>query len=338
MLVILASVFALTLSLSPNAHAAAQNLCYGKNNYNCLAFSGYGPRTGTWADVRYPGSPNGHNCTRYAAYRLAKGGVPDQGTWGNAWEWAHRAPNAKNHTPKVGAIAYWSKEWTAANWGHSYGHVGVVEAVHRDGSVEVTWDSYGDGLAVRQRVSGHHLPTLYLHIDNAAVRRSGGNPNPPVAHNPQGYIDEVSSPEPGKVRFRGWAFDRDNTGKAIEVHAYVGGHAGDPGVDGHRLFADKSRPDVHRVHGVGNNHGFNDVRTTRKRGKQPVCIYAINIGGGGNVLLGCRTVTIATPPKPKPKPTPKPTPSPEPDPGSSLPDIDFGSLLPEIDLGSLRLS
>lgn len=292
--IVLASVLAMAVTTVPTANAAVQNLCRGQYSYECLAFSGYGATTGTWADARYPGSPNGHNCTRYAAYRLAKGGVPDQGTWGNAWEWATRAPNAKNTTPAVGAIAYWSKEWTAAHWGHSYGHVGVVEAVHANGAVEVTWDSYGDGLAVRQLVSGEHLPTLYLHIDNAAVQRSGGS-SAGGSHNPQGKIDEVTSPEAGAVRVRGWAFDRDEANRAIEVHAYIGGHAGSPGVEGHRVAANKSRPDVHTHHGVGSNHGFDQVLETNKVGRQPVCFYAINIGGGGNVHLGCPEVTIADP-------------------------------------------
>ena len=32
--------------------------------------------------------------------------------------------------------------------------------------------------------------------------------------------------------------------------------------------------------------------TTAKTGPQPVCVYAINTGGGTNLLWGCKVVTI----------------------------------------------
>ncbi|SNV63819.1 N-acetylmuramoyl-L-alanine amidase [Corynebacterium cystitidis DSM 20524] len=182
MITLVASLAVLAGLSAPQANAAVHNLCKEVGSYGCLAFSGYRPYTNTWADTRYYGGV--HNCTRYVAYRLAKGGVPDQGTWGNAYEWWHRAPGAKNNTPAVGAIAYWSSDWTSRHWGHSYGHVGVVEKVNADGSIEVTWDSYGDNINVRQVVSGNHLPTGYIHADNAAIKRSGGIVDTPPAPQP----------------------------------------------------------------------------------------------------------------------------------------------------------
>ncbi|AGP30980.1 N-acetylmuramoyl-L-alanine amidase [Corynebacterium terpenotabidum Y-11] len=282
----------LSVVAAPTASAGVTNLCRGQNDYTCLSFSGYSANTGTWADTRYPGAPNNHNCTRYVAYRLAASGVPDQGTWGNAGEWLDRAPGTKNSTPTVGAVAYWSPSWTSSHWGHSYGHVGVVEAVHSDGSVEVTWDSYSDGLAVRQRLSGADLPTNYIHVDDAAIARSGGV----ATNNPEGAFDEASSPSPGKVKVRGWAFDRDKITSSIAVHIYIGGEAGTAGAEGHNLTAKASRPDVARAHnGAGNNHGFEQTLTTAKRGKQKICAYGINVGSGDNTLLGCKSVTIKEP-------------------------------------------
>lgn len=282
---------------TPVAGATVTNLCRGQNTYNCLAFSGYSANTGTWADVRYPGAPNNHNCTRYVAYRLAKGGVPDQGTWGNAGEWINRAPGAKNNSPSVGAIAYWSPSWTASHWGHSLGHVGVVEAVNGDGSVEVTWDSYGDGFAVRQRVSGGDLPTSYIHADDAAIARSGGHtPPPPAGNNPVSNLDSVSSPDAGAVKVRGWTFDRDDVARSLDVHVYIGGEAGQPGVEGHVIKANVAREDVNNAHHVGALHGFDATISTQKVGNQKVCSYAINVGGGTtNPNIGCRQVTIKDP-------------------------------------------
>ena len=43
------------------------------------------------------------------------------------------------------------------------------------------------------------------------------------------------------------------------------------------------------------NHGFDATFAVSKSGNVPVCLCGINVGGGGNVLLGCRTVSIADP-------------------------------------------
>lgn len=119
---------------------------------------------------------------------------------------------------------------------------------------------------------------------------------PPAGSNPLGAYDEAISPTPGAVRVRGWSFDPDNRGAALPMHVYLGGQAGQAGVEGRAFTADAFRPDVAAVHaGVGDRHGLDQTFETGKRGNQPVCVYAINIGGGSNVLLGCKTVTIADP-------------------------------------------
>ncbi|MDO4631722.1 MAG: CHAP domain-containing protein, partial [Corynebacterium sp.] len=167
--------------VTQQAHVASatpkgKNLCREKNSYGCLSFSGYGERTGTWADTWYPGNKGNHNCTRYVAYRLAKGGTKDYGVaWGHASQWLHRAPGVKDKTATVGAVAYWSEQWTATHWGHSWGHVAIVEKVNIDGSIEVTWDSQNDGTVVRQIIyRGEDMPSYFIHIDDSSVRRSGG--------------------------------------------------------------------------------------------------------------------------------------------------------------------
>ena len=158
------------------ATAEPRTLCQVKGSYSCLTFSGYGERTGTWADTRYPGNNGNHSCSRYVAYRLAKGGMHDQASWGDASQWIHRAPGHKDKTPTVGAVAYWNQQWTATYWGHNEGHVGVVEKVNTDGSIEVTWDSQREGMVVRKIITrGPDMPTDFIHIDDGSIRRSGGD-------------------------------------------------------------------------------------------------------------------------------------------------------------------
>lgn len=131
---------------------------------------------------------------------------------------------------------------------------------------------------------------------NYAVARqspcSGTAGNPPI-----GGFDAVSSPEAGRVNVRGWAIDDDARTAAVTIHAYVGGQAGDPGVEGYDLGgAGTYRPDVGVAHpGAGDYHGFDTTVTTAKIGSVPVCIYAIDIGGVDNRLLGCAPVNVEDP-------------------------------------------
>jgi len=105
---------------------------------------------------------------------------------------------------------------------------------------------------------------------------------------PRGAYDLLSSPAPGSVRIRGWAFDPDSSA-AIDVHVYV---------DKKRttsLKAGTARPDVARAYGVGSNHGF-DSTIALRAGSHSVCLYALDSTGGTNPSLGCKTVVVANTP------------------------------------------
>nr|WP_249420023.1 S8 family serine peptidase [Rhabdothermincola salaria] len=100
---------------------------------------------------------------------------------------------------------------------------------------------------------------------------------------PFGSLDVVSG-GPGSVRVAGWALDPD-TAASIDVHVYVDGR-------GYPLRADRSRSDVGAAFpGYGSAHGFS-VSVPASGGSHQVCAYAINVGSGGNSLLGCRTVVV----------------------------------------------
>lgn len=120
-------------------------------------------------------------------------------------------------------------------------------------------------------------------------------------HNPEGYFDSCTGGA-GVITLSGWAFDRDDTSAALDIHVYIGGDAGIAGSEGHVIRANKVRSDVNSVTGVGGNHGFSETITTSKRGTQVVNVHAINIGGGEHTKLGTKTVNITNPPAPG-KPT-----------------------------------
>lgn len=87
----------------------------------------------------------------------------------------------------------------------------------------------------------------------------------------------------------GWAFDRLDQPRSIEVHAYVDGPDGSS--RGYPLTADLPRPDVGAVYPVaGPNHGFTSTVPVQGPGTYDVCLFAIVSLGGQP--MGCRTVHV----------------------------------------------
>lgn len=100
----------------------------------------------------------------------------------------------------------------------------------------------------------------------------------PAEHNPEGYLDSVWT-APGQLRVKGWALDRDNTNKALNVHIYIGDGAT---AEAHNIVANCYREDVGRSVGCGYYHGFDVTINTNKTGVQNVYAYGINIDKNGN--------------------------------------------------------
>ncbi len=105
--------------------------------------------------------------------------------------------------------------------------------------------------------------------------------------NPYGNIELVRF-EPGVVHVSGWALD-PNTSDPIDVHVYVG-------PNGYARRADLPRPDVESAFGHGAAHGFDLSLPPPGDGTYQVCVYAINVGIGTNVLVGCRPISTAVTP------------------------------------------
>lgn len=106
----------------------------------------------------------------------------------------------------------------------------------------------------------------------------------PVSGTPIGSFDTATAVE-GGVRFTGWAADPD-TASPITVHAYIGDA-------GNALTADATRPDLAGpLQSLGTAHGFDRTFGTVP-GTYQACTYALNVGAGANVAMGCKSVTVA---------------------------------------------
>lgn len=112
------------------------------------------------------------------------------------------------------------------------------------------------------------------------------------AHDPIGYLDSYSGGE-GLINISGWARDDDAPNTGIEIHVYIGAPAGGAGAEGHSgIYANKYRSDV-------GNHGYSATIKTNKTGNQNIYVYAINVGGGNNVLIATGSVKITPREAPK---------------------------------------
>lgn len=102
---------------------------------------------------------------------------------------------------------------------------------------------------------------------------------------PTAAVRVLGSPAPGRVRIAGWAFDRDDTARAVSVTVTVDGRSPV------RLEAAARRADVDRAYGVGPEHGFAGTLVAQ-RGERSVCVTVRGIGAGGDRSLRCRTLVV----------------------------------------------
>ena len=108
--------------------------------------------------------------------------------------------------------------------------------------------------------------------------------NVPVS--PFGSLDGVSTDSPGKVKVNGWAIDPD-TANPIDVHFYVDGRYQA------NVNANQNRSDIEVTFpSYSGNHGYSSDTSIVTSGQHTVCAYGINVGAGGNALLGCKVVDV----------------------------------------------
>jgi len=159
--------------------------------------------------------------------------------------------------------------------------------------------AWSDHQRIHQYRGGHdeRYGGVTINIDNNYVDGATvGNVAPTAANeDPLGRFDIIGSPAPGQLRVRGWALDKNTPTQPLGIRVYVGGRAGAPRALAHELgaVAGVPRPDIAaKYRSAGPNHGFDTAFATTKSGPQPVCVYALNTGGGKDRLLGCKDTAI----------------------------------------------
>jgi subtilisin family serine protease len=99
---------------------------------------------------------------------------------------------------------------------------------------------------------------------------------------PFGSLDVVRRVE-GGVEVGGWAIDPD-TSSSIDVHVYVDGRMATA------VHASVERLDVAAARPAsGSPHGFTTV-VAAPAAARTVCVYGINVDGGGNALIACGAI------------------------------------------------
>jgi|GEM_PF-2294780 len=162
-----------TGSSSSPAHATTTTLCES-TAYGCTTggYSGTDP----WGYSNYSciraSNNTKHNCTSYAAFKLAKNGVSNPGRLGNASAWddnARRYDITVNNTPAVGTIAQWDRN-----------HVAYVEAVGPDyiitteDNCSFVQNGIEHGLVTRRKkiTTGSGWPDNFIHFKDASLKAS----------------------------------------------------------------------------------------------------------------------------------------------------------------------
>jgi surface antigen len=162
----LAASFVMAVFVTDSNVAGAASGCKS-TGYACT-IDGYSATTmnNSWAAKYYGSDTKGgigsppHNCTMFAAWMLAHNGLPDPGrSWGYADQWGFTLSAETNHTPAVGAIAWYD--------GPGMGHVAYVARVNwSNRTVFLVSDNYA--VDSRGYTSNEWAPftepTGYIHV------------------------------------------------------------------------------------------------------------------------------------------------------------------------------
>ena len=178
------------------------------------------------------------------------------------------------------------------------------QTVYRTRSGGATLGSVSNNEGVIVVADNGSRAQIVYRLDNGTGYKLGWVPSSSVqapatvqqSHNPEGNFEGVSSPAANQIRVEGWAVDRDNMAESLRIHVYVGG-PWNSGAESCEIVANKSRPDVKNYfarQGVqaGEFYGFNNLINVKRTGSQQIYVYAINVGGGGNIELGHKMVNI----------------------------------------------
>lgn len=147
--------------LAPSANASSALWCIGFSDCANKGYSDSGYHA-HWQNM-YWLMYSGRNCVNYAAYREVQAGMPNVRPWnggGNAVSWGWDNPSITDHTPRVGAIAWWTG---GAQGAGSLGHVAYVERVISPTEIVVSESNWGSDFDWRYINTSQNWPTGFIH-------------------------------------------------------------------------------------------------------------------------------------------------------------------------------
>ena len=147
-----------------------------------------------------------------------------------------------------------------------------------------SWTFWQDGGAPVPGI-GSAIDHNYFCCDERSLQALAGG----SGGSPFGILHSIDVPSPSTyVNVFGWAIDPDSR-DPIPVDVYVYGADGQPGL-GRRLDASGEFPGLAAAYpGFGGAHAyFTDIPIPL--GAKQVCAFGINVGSGGNSLLGCKSL------------------------------------------------
>ena len=147
-----------------------------------------------------------------------------------------------------------------------------------------SWTFWQDGGAPVPGI-GSAIDHNYFCCDERSLQALAGG----SGGSPFGILHSIDVPSPSTyVNVFGWAIDPDSR-DPIPVDVYVYGADGQPGV-GQRLDASGEFPGLAAAYpGFGGAHAYFTAIPVPLGAKQ-VCAFGINVGSGGNSLLGCKSL------------------------------------------------
>ncbi|PRZ44362.1 hypothetical protein CLV47_101488 [Antricoccus suffuscus] len=108
---------------------------------------------------------------------------------------------------------------------------------------------------------------------------------------PQGSLDSLTADNAGNVAVKGWVWDVSSPTAPVTVMLTVDGNVSA------YFYASDPKPELAH-YGIPGDHGANYTLRPGTQGATQVCMYAFNIGAGGDILVGCKSVWVVPPGSP----------------------------------------
>ena len=149
--------------------------------------------------------------------------------------------------------------------------------------------SHGYAFALESQPAGVHTYCMYAADTDGSGNYPLGCKTVQGSQAPYGGLDAATAAG-STVTLSGWSLDPDIVGSSIYVATYNSSR----GLVGWTI-AGQPRPDVNAaLGGIPGNYGYTVQLTQQPAGEQAYCVYAADHEGGGNFLLGCKSVQVPT--------------------------------------------